>query len=32
MQNDTLDNAIISTFANEGYLSIEKTRGHEVKG
>jgi hypothetical protein len=32
MQNDTSNNAILPTFASDGYLLIRKTRGHEVNG
>ncbi len=32
MQKDTANNAILPTFANDGYLLIGDTRGREVNG
>jgi hypothetical protein len=32
MQKDIINNAILLTFANDGYLLIGKTQGHEVNG
>jgi hypothetical protein len=32
MQKDTTNNAIIPTFASDGYMLIGETRGHEVNG
>jgi hypothetical protein len=32
MQKDKTNNAILLTFANDGYLLIGETQGHEVNG
>jgi hypothetical protein len=32
MQKDTANNAIIPTYASDGYLLIGETQGHEVNG